>query len=154
MFPLNRIAKVWFIALCIAVLLFLAGCSGAVSASAGPLVSSAENLSLGLILVDSRGMTLYMYSADAPDQSNCSASCLQVWTPLVAEGAPEAGLGVDAALLGAAPLSNGKNVVTYNKMPLYLWTGDLKPGDLDGQNFQGSWFAVAPDGKPVVMPLP
>ena len=41
--------------------------------------------SLGKVLVDGRGLTLYMLSADGHDHSTCSSPCLQFW-PAVAPG--------------------------------------------------------------------
>jgi hypothetical protein len=47
--------------------------------------------------------------------------------------------------------------VTINGHPVYYFAGDAKPGDIDGQGVNGTWFAVAPDGgktKPFPDALP
>jgi predicted lipoprotein with Yx(FWY)xxD motif len=109
----------------------------------------AEDPTLGKFLVDEKGMTLYMYTKDEPNQVNCSGDCLKAWPPLLVEGEPTAGAGVDADLLGTADLPDGTKIVTYNQMPLYLWVQDTKPGDTTGQDVGKVWYVVAPDGSVV-----
>jgi hypothetical protein len=92
-------------------------------------------------------MTLYMFTKDEPDKSNCDPSCLKKWPPLLTNGNPVLGAGVDQSLVGSAPLPDGSRIVTYNKMPLYYWYKDLKPGDTDGQDVGNVWYVVAPDGR-------
>jgi len=112
------------------------------------VVNTSSHPSLGQILVDGSGRTLYMFTRDEPGKSNCDAGCMQAWPPLLAAGDVVAGDGVDSALLGTAELPDGTRVVTYNQMPLYYWAGDSRPGDANGQNVNGVWFAVSPQGKP------
>ena len=116
-----------------------------------PVVSVANDPNLGQILVDSKGMTLYVFAKDAPDQSNCTEGCLKAWPPLVSEGSPKAGDGVDAAMLGTTTLGDGSQIVTYNHMPLYYFAKDTKAGDTNGQDVNQVWFVVSPDGKAVGM---
>lgn len=111
------------------------------------VVTTASDPKLGDILVDGKGMTLYMFKKDAPNTSNCTGDCLKAWPPLISNGSPEAGAGVDKSLLGTAKLDDGRLIVTYAQMPLYYWAADQKPGDTTGQNVNGVWFVVAPDGK-------
>jgi predicted lipoprotein with Yx(FWY)xxD motif len=113
------------------------------------VLNVATDAKLGKILVDGKGMTLYMYTKDEPDKSNCSAGCLKAWPPFLTQGNPMAGTGVDAKLIGSATLADGTKIVTYNKMPLYYWASDAKPGDTTGQDVNKVWYVVAPDGKPV-----
>jgi predicted lipoprotein with Yx(FWY)xxD motif len=107
---------------------------------------------LGNILVDGKGMTLYIFTKDTPGASNCNAGCLKLWPPLLTNGSPVAGSGVDASLLGSAALADGRMIVTYNKMPLYYWAKDQKPGDTTGENVGTVWFVIDPSGKPVMPP--
>ncbi|RPJ40012.1 MAG: hypothetical protein EHM21_15195, partial [Chloroflexi bacterium] len=115
------------------------------------LVNVANDPKLGMILVDSKGMTLYMFTKDEPDKVNCAGECLEAWPPFTASGEPKAGEGVDQSLLGTATLGDGSKIVTYNQMPLYYWVGDTKPGDTTGQDVNKVWYVVGPDGKPVGM---
>ncbi len=120
------------------------------SAASGPAeVDIATDAKLGKILVDSKGMTLYAFTKDAPDKSTCSGGCLKAWPPLVSADAPKAGAGVDASLLGTTTMADGSKIVTYNHMPLYFWASDTKAGDATGQGVGGVWFVISPDGKPV-----
>src|SRR6266567_2961590 len=51
----------------------------------GPIVSTAST-SLGRILVDSRGHTLYLFGKDRSGKSACSGQCATFWPPLIANG--------------------------------------------------------------------
>ena len=127
------------------------GMEPAVSSSSSEVELKVEDTSLGNILVGENDMTLYMFTKDGPDTSNCNADCLAKWPPFVSEGTPKLGDGVDAALVGSATLADGRKIVTYNKMPLYYWVNDKKAGDTTGQGVGSVWYVVAPDGKPVGM---
>ena len=112
-------------------------------------INVATDAKLGSILVDGQGMTLYMFTKDEADKSNCTGKCIENWPALVTQGKPELGEGVDASLIGTAPLPDGSMIVTYNHMPLYYWIKDTKPGDTTGQGNNDVWYVVAPDGNPV-----
>jgi hypothetical protein len=75
-------------------------------------------------VVGENDMTLYIFTNDTPDTSNCNADCLAKWPPFVSEGTPKLGAGVDAAMVGTATLADGRKIVTYNHMPLYYWVND------------------------------
>ena len=119
------------------------------TASNEATINEVSDPKLGNILVGNNGMTLYIYTKDGPDQSNCTGSCLAKWPPLLTQGNPVVGAGVDASLVGTATLPDGSMIVTYNKMPLYYWANDSKPGDTTGQGVGSVWYVVSPDGKPV-----
>jgi len=121
------------------------------AASSEAVINIATDPKLGKILVGNNGMTLYMYTKDAPNQSNCSAGCLKAWPPLLTQGSPTLGAGVDPSLVGTATMADGSKIVTYNKMPLYYWQKDSKAGDTTGQNVGKVWYVVSPDGKVVGM---
>ncbi len=114
--------------------------------SAGAQVEAAQDAALGTFLTDAEGMTLYVFLNDAPGQSNCYDTCAQNWPPLLTDGAPTAGEGVDAALLGTAERSDGAMQVTYNGWPLYYFAADAAPGDVKGQGVKDVWYVIAPDG--------
>ncbi len=118
------------------------------SSSRAALVATAES-ELGTILVDSAGMTLYVFTNDTPGsgQSVCEGQCLAAWPPLV--GPAEAGTGADPALLGALTRSDGATQVTYNGWPLYYWAGDTAAGETTGQGVNGVWWVVSPQGAAI-----
>ncbi len=123
--------------------------TGGTPAATEATINVANDPKLGQILVDGKGMTLYIFTKDTPDKSNCSANCLKVWPPLLTQGQPTLGSGVDASMIGNTTLADGSKIVTYNHMPLYLYTPDTKPGDTNGQGVGGVWFVIAPNGQPM-----
>jgi predicted lipoprotein with Yx(FWY)xxD motif len=114
-----------------------------------PVIAVTGNATLGNILTANNGMTLYAYSMDTPDTSNCSAICLKVWYPLLTNGSPTLETGVNPSMIGTAKLADGSLVVTYNHMPLYFFVNDTAAGQTNGQGFDNMWFAVSPTGSKV-----
>src|SRR5262249_45708851 len=100
------------------------------------------------ILVNSAGRTLYHDSAEKKNTVKCLATCLKEWVPLVvtAGAKPVAGTGVAASKVGVLKRPDGKMQVTYAGLPLYLFAGDSKAGDVNGQGVGGIWHAIAPTG--------
>lgn len=107
-------------------------------------VNVASDATLGKFLVDEKGMTLYIFSDDTPGLSTCSGDCLKAWPPLLTNGAPIAGTGVDASKLAKITLANGTSMVTYDKQPLYYYFKDTGPGNTTGNGVDGSWYIIAP----------
>ena len=111
---------------------------------------STASTSLGTVLVDAQGRTLYLFKADKGTQSACSGACASAWPPLRVSGKPTVGGGAEASKLGTTQRSDGQPEVTYNGHPLYTYTGDSKPGDVNGQGltaFGAAWFALSPSGS-------
>src|SRR6476620_2461323 len=136
----------------------VAACGGGVAATATvPKTSSGasatvgvSNSSLGSILVDSAGRTLYLFKADVGTNSACTGACATAWPPLLAKGKPTAGTGLTASKLGTITRSGGNHQVTYNGHPLYLFIKDQKAGQTTGQGvtaFGAPWFALTPSGN-------
>ena len=119
------------------------------TASAIITVGLSGQGSLGSHLVDADGMSLYLFTNDERNVSNCSGGCAGAWPPLLADGDPVAGEGLDADRLTTIQRGDGSNQVTYNGRPLYHFASDLKPGDTLGQDRGGVWYVVSPDGSPV-----
>jgi predicted lipoprotein with Yx(FWY)xxD motif len=120
--------------------------------ASGKTISSASTR-LGQILVDSSGRTLYLFLADSGTTSNCnSAGCVQAWPPVLTKGAPQAGRGVKASLLGSTTRRDGTTEVTYAGHPLYYFISDTKPGEVGGQGinaFGAPWYVVSPSGMQI-----
>jgi predicted lipoprotein with Yx(FWY)xxD motif len=117
----------------------------AMSSSSAVLVAG-QNAALGSFLVDSKGMTLYLYTKDTPGTSNCYGSCASYWPPLLTNGAPVAGQGVTASMLGTTTRTDGSVQVTYNGWPLYYFANDKVAGDTTGEGSQSVWYVITPDG--------
>jgi predicted lipoprotein with Yx(FWY)xxD motif len=115
-------------------------------------VGAATNGSLGKILVDSQGRTLYLFQADKGTKSACTGACAVAWPPVRASGKPVAGSGITASKLGTTARSDGKPQVTYNGHPLYTFANDQKDGDTSGQGinaFGGLWYVLSPAGTTI-----
>ena len=115
--------------------------------SAPALVNVSQNPALGSFLVDGKGMTLYLYTIDKPNTSNCYDSCAAAWPPFLTDGAPTAGSGVNGSLLGVTTRKDGATQVTYNGWPLYYFVSDKAPGDTKGEGVQNVWYVVTPEGS-------
>ncbi len=125
-----------------------ASSSGAMGAAQ---LGLSQNAQFGSILVDGKGMTLYLFTQDTQNSnaSTCYGKCASFWPPLLTSGAAVAGSGLDASKLGTIKRTDGTTQVTYNGWPLYYFAKDKKPGDTNGQKVQGSWFVVSPSGDPI-----
>ena len=107
---------------------------------------------VGTVLVNARGYALYMFVPDDRRQVTCTSLCAATWPPLKipADATLAAGVGVRSALLGSDPDPAGGRVVTYSGWPLYLYTGDVQPGQSTGQGIDlngGDWFLIRPSGR-------
>jgi predicted lipoprotein with Yx(FWY)xxD motif len=103
---------------------------------------------LGEVLVDADGMTLYMFEPDEQGEPTCYDDCAANWPPLVVEGEPAAGEGIDEGLLGTAERTDGSTQVTYDGWPLYYFAVDAEAGDTNGQGVNDVWWVMSPDGAP------
>jgi predicted lipoprotein with Yx(FWY)xxD motif len=101
---------------------------------------------LGDYLIGPNGMTLYLYTKDEANVSNCYDRCAIAWPPLFVGANQEvtAGEGVDASKIGMTERTDGTRMVTYDGKPLYYWVKDVKPGDTTGQNVGEVWFVLEP----------
>lgn len=117
-------------------------------------VVSLRHTSLGKILVNSSGHTLYEFTRDRGGKDSCASvhGCTQAWPPLLASGTPSAGSGVKASLLSTTKLANGSRQVTYAGHPLYTYSNDTGPGEtsyVGVSSFGGSWYALNASGGAV-----
>lgn len=115
----------------------------------GVKIEVIHNDKLGDILADANGMVVYIHTMDDLDHSNCTGGCLQAWPAVTTRETPQAGRGVDPALLGVVSTLDGRNIVTYNHFPLYYSSSDIIAGSTAGQAVDGTWYTIAPMGEPV-----
>jgi predicted lipoprotein with Yx(FWY)xxD motif len=154
---MNPKGWLWFLPL-LAATLALGGCGGS---SSGALVNVASNSKLNAkILVDPKGMTLYLWETETGGQPACfddpTYHCSRAWVPLRSTKTPSAGNGVDKSLLSTVQRKDGDPQVVYHGHPLYTdagapkfnLKGDRKPGDVNGQGF-ADWYVVSPSGGAV-----
>jgi predicted lipoprotein with Yx(FWY)xxD motif len=140
----------------------LAGCGGNSTPASAPVppktagghtatIGLASNGNLGKILVDAKGDTVYLFQKDTSTKSTCTGSCATNWPPLRATGTPTLGNGLSGKV-GTTPRSDGKPQVTYAGHPVYLYAGDSKPGDTNGQGinaYGANWYVLSPSGAAV-----
>jgi len=128
--------------------------AAAAAAANGTMVKLASDAKLGSYLVDEQGRTLYLYTKDDKNVSNCYDQCATAWPPLYTAAAPTGGQGVNGSLLGTTTRKDGKTQVTYNGYPLYYWVKDQKPGDTTGQGVGGVWYVISPAGEKITAGVP
>jgi predicted lipoprotein with Yx(FWY)xxD motif len=122
--------------------------SKASSVRSVPSVRLAQT-KLGRILVDARGRTLYLYLKDRGTRSACEGSCARVWPPATVTGTPTAGPGVVAAELTTARRRDHSRQLVYHGHPLYTLSSDIRPGQIGGEGFLGTWYVVSAAGNRV-----
>jgi predicted lipoprotein with Yx(FWY)xxD motif len=115
------------------------GSSGMMAASNATLMK--VKTSIGPVLANSKGFTLYWYSKDTSMTSACTGGCATAWPPLI--GTPKAAMGVRlTGKLAAITRAGGLTQATYKGHPLYTYAGDTAPGQVKGNGLGGVWHAL------------
>ena len=112
--------------------------AGATVASDAALVKAAP----AHLLANQQGMTLYLFTPDKPNKSNCSGACAQYWPPMLLPAHYLMHSGSGKGAFGIATRKDGGRQLTYDGAPLYTWIKDKKPGDITGQGVEGVWWVV------------
>ncbi|MEX2541740.1 MAG: hypothetical protein WD314_08020 [Trueperaceae bacterium] len=108
-----------------------------------PEVQVRYDPALGHFLTGPNGMTLYVFSNDAPGTSNCYDQCATNWPPLLTES--EEPVVTPLAIpgeFGVTERNDSGRQVTYNGWPLYYWVRDQDVGDTTGQAVGGVWWTA------------
>lgn len=151
--------------------LALAACAGSPTTQSSPSASPSRSgggtmsaavlhvgsTSLGKVLVDGRGHTVYLLTADSKGHATCNASCQAYWPPVSASGSVPHTLPGISASIGTAALPGGGQTTTAGGWPLYTFVKDTEAGDAYGQgitNFGGTWYVVSPSGQPIKAKAP
>ena len=113
------------------------------AAGAAVAVKSTTS-SLGQILVDPTGRTLYAFTNDVNAQSTCSGTCAEAWPPLVVDENWTVAPGLDSGIFSTSARPDGTLQLMAGKFPLYFFSGDAKPGDVNGQGSGDVWFVMTP----------
>jgi predicted lipoprotein with Yx(FWY)xxD motif len=115
-------------------------------------IVSTTKTSLGQLLVNSSGRTLYLFAKDRNGKSLCSGQCASFWPPLLATGKPSVSGAAKASLLGTVKRADGRLQLTYNHHPLYMFSKDTKKGQTGGEElkaFGAEWYVVSPGGTKI-----
>jgi predicted lipoprotein with Yx(FWY)xxD motif len=127
---------------------------GASASAGGAAQLSVRGSDYGNVLFGPDGRAVYMYAPDRRSKSTCYGTCARSWHPLLTTGAPVAGPGVKANLLGTTTRKDGSVQVTYNGHPLYFdtMTGESNAaGEIGCQHLDingGVWLILKPNGQP------
>src|SRR5436189_6284172 len=103
----------------------LAGCGGGSTTSAPTTSFSTAKVSgVGTVVVDGRGRTVYILTADRKTNAPCTdaSGCTKLWPDLpLPDGvaSAKAGMGINASLLSTKKLSDGETYPTYHGWLMY-----------------------------------
>ena len=102
------------------------------------------------MLYDDTGQAIYLFDVETTAEPQCTGECAVAWPPVVTDGEPVAGKGVNPSLLGTTERADGRLQVTYNDHPLYFYAHEGKHEVLCHDVFLngGNWYVVQPDGDP------
>jgi predicted lipoprotein with Yx(FWY)xxD motif len=111
-----------------------------------------ERTSVGRILVNQAGYTLYMFTRDSRNRDNCAKvpGCLDIWPALTTTQTPIAGPNLHPRLLGTIKFHGKLRQVTYAGHPLYTYAFDTAPRstlNIGLSEFGGIWPALNAAGK-------
>jgi predicted lipoprotein with Yx(FWY)xxD motif len=152
--------NIWWAAAVAVGVLGLAGCasdsggsaagSGSSSSAASNAVLSTTDSSLGTMVVDAAGKTVYVFDKDTAGSgtSACTGDCADDWPAVTADSDSPQVDGVSGDV-GTITLADGTRQVTLDGMPLYTYEHDSHAGDVNGQGVKGIWWVVAPDGAKI-----
>lgn len=118
-------------------LIFAATFTGGVALAETGIMSGES--SLGPVLTNADGMTLYTFDKDEGGVSACYDDCATNWPPLMAADGAEA-----EGDYGLTERTDGTMQWTYKGMPLYTWVKDAAPGDVTGDGVKDVWHAAKP----------
>ncbi len=128
----------------------LALCLGFVSCSqddddnpitANPDIQLVQHATLGSILADETGLTLYFFSEDVTGESACTGGCLANW-PVFYVANPSYGAGVESDRFGVITRADGSKQTTFDGWPLYYYTPDQAQGEAKGEGAGNKWFVA------------
>lgn len=110
----------------------------AVQAPTNQVIIRSARTPTGEILIDAGGMVLYTYANDKAGMSECYDQCAVTWPPVYVDGEIKASSGIQHDISTLTRI-DGRKQVTYNGLPLYYYSGDKNPGDMNGDGINGLW---------------
>lgn len=121
-----------------------AAASGAVAVALGMTTEQ------GPVLVDGKGMTLYVFLTDTATSSACTGTCTTTWRPLLGD-TPMLGAGLTGADFASITRPDGTKQITFHGHPLYTYANDKAPGQTNGQRVLNKWYVIDADGLPHIL---
>lgn len=116
-------------------------------ANPGTRIVGADS-DFGTILFDGTGQAIYLFDVETRSKPSCYGPCAEAWPPVLTDGEPVAGRGVESSLLATTERNDGTIQVTYNDHPLYFYAHEGKREVKCHDVFMngGNWYVVQPDG--------
>jgi predicted lipoprotein with Yx(FWY)xxD motif len=93
----------------------------------------------GNVLVNDKGMALYVFDKDAPGRSNCSWFCAVAWPPALASAS-----ATTTKRWSVVKRDSGVSQWAYRGRPLYTYVKDTRPGEISGDGAEGVWHVARP----------
>ncbi len=107
-------------------------------------IQLVSDTNFGSILTDKDGMSLYFFSKDTKEVSECSDGCKAAWPIFYTEDLVLSS-GLDAADFTTITRADGEKQTTYKGWPLYYFASDAKQGDVKGDKVGDNWYVAKPD---------
>lgn len=128
---------------------------GSAGGGSSDVALGTADSSLGTVVVDGQGMTVYYYDKDTKGSgtSACEGECAAAWPAVHAASADPEVDGVTGEV-GTITGVDGELQVTVDGRPVYTYAADTGPGDVTGQGVNGVWHVVAPDGTEIMDAAP
>ena len=125
-----------------------AGGGGGVSPAASAAALATASTSLGTVVVDGKGRTVYQFDKDTVGAatSACTGVCVGLWPELTTSSTHPTVAGVTGTV-GTAPTTGGARQLTLDGHRLYTFSGDTGAGQVNGEAFMNQWWVLAPTGQ-------
>jgi len=135
---LNLVLPINTTVLLTAIILTFSGCSYKQSNATNPTINQHQT-NLGTVLTNRAGMTLYTFSKDISNVSNCNNGCAIKWPPLLANNK-----SVANGRFSIITRSDNHKQWALDGKPLYTWIKDKQPGDTTGEGIKSLWHVAKP----------
>lgn len=124
--------------------------SSQATSTTGTLVTTGDS-EFGKMLFNEENQAIYIWELEESNKAECYSNCAEAWPPVLTDGTPRAGVGVNTALLGTTKRTDGSTQVTYNGHPLYYYAHE-GAGEVKCHNIRthgGYWWVIDPNGDRV-----
>jgi predicted lipoprotein with Yx(FWY)xxD motif len=114
----------------------------------GPAADTVRlvDTSLGKVLTDAEGLTLYFFVTDLAGEgtSTCYGRCAELW-PIFSVENVLVSPPLRASDFSSITRTDGTKETAYRGWPLYYWWNDTKSGDVLGEGVGKVWYVAKPD---------
>ncbi len=88
------------------------------------------------LLTNVKGFTLYTFDPDGANETTCYDACAKAWPPILLT--PEQ-VKLVTGDFGVTKRNDGTLQLSFDSRPLYLYVGDKKAGQTNGDGLGGVW---------------